>query len=525
MNAAGSADEVHGAPCIAHERSGIALPMRCGMPSGACPTTRAIRIGAGGGSLARTVSVYRFSMPIKRRREFWSPPRGAAWLALPLAALGLWTWDAQLKRAAHPGFAPAAASQLLYAADGPAAWSALERSRPGILLREGIAPFRHDAELFVRLLSGIRPTPLRWRLWLGPSLLAAHDGDAWGVCVRPGLLLRAAAWLHGAALARRGEYGTLHYAWREGYLLASASRTWVDAALQAPPARMDTGADLGMLSYRVAANPLHLSVSVRCVDDLPVEARIEGLQPEGDSSPVSSKALQGIWPKETLLALSLEDGRPLRSVWLSAREAMRQRGMEAWSEALAKFFDVPAISEGAGVSLAVAELAQDAESILPVFALALDRDRAQAVQLRTQHPLASLLPEAARIPARWNDVEGLRIPIWGEGLSLCLAADEEVWLATTQEPLMERLTRGRPPASFADTAVLLEMNWASASRAASILLEFLARAEVITRTPQEIQRDFGPLLEALPELGRLYLEGRPEGSVWRLRGHLAEPPA
>ena len=98
-------------------------------------------------------------------------------------------------------------------------------------------------ELAVRKNTGIRPTPSRWRLWLGPTFSASGSKDEVGYCVHPGLLLHAAHRL----LATLGtkpdsgvfQYRTWHYAWRNGSLVFSDSADYVRAALDAPPVRLD----------------------------------------------------------------------------------------------------------------------------------------------------------------------------------------------------------------------------------------------------------------------------------------------
>jgi hypothetical protein len=199
--------------------------------------------------------------------------------------------------------------------------------------------------------------------------------------------------------------------------------------------------------------------------------------------------------------------------------------MEPAALALSPLANLPELRGNTEISLAFAGLQPDMESITPRFALALapQHNDDQAPRPRPTHPLAALLPDAPRIPARWNGLEGLRIPLWGEALSLCLAANETIALAATQEPLMDHITRSLKPPATANATLLLQWNWARAAHDARLLLDFLARAELITRTPQEVQRDFGPLLEALPGLGTLRIEGLPDGPRWRFHGQGAEP--
>ncbi|MCX5771908.1 MAG: hypothetical protein NTZ09_16780 [Candidatus Hydrogenedentes bacterium] len=100
------------------------------------------------------------------------------------------------------------------------------------------APEHYAAwQLAVRQATGIRPTPLRWRVWLGRRFLVAVSDDGWGACVRPGLLLRAADFLRGLGRWRPlvRQFGPYYYAWRDGALIFSKSEKYVLDCLDAEP--------------------------------------------------------------------------------------------------------------------------------------------------------------------------------------------------------------------------------------------------------------------------------------------------
>ena len=94
-------------------------------------------------------------------------------------------------------------------------------------------------ELAVRKATGVRPTPLRWDVWMGPRFVWSRWNGTQGMCAHPGLLLRAVhAWrsLWGARPDAEGVYACAgqYYAWRDGFLLVSPSPEYVKAALDSP---------------------------------------------------------------------------------------------------------------------------------------------------------------------------------------------------------------------------------------------------------------------------------------------------
>ncbi|HIJ73937.1 MAG TPA: hypothetical protein HPP83_07535, partial [Candidatus Hydrogenedentes bacterium] len=118
-------------------------------------------------------------------------------------------FDLSLKSSSAEGFCPADAKLVVAASDFAAFWEKAVHCDVG---RQATArppiQFRR-LEVAIRNAAGIRPTPVRWRLWLGNRLLAATGETGSGLCVRPGLLLRAVHLLRrflGVEAAEEGMY-------------------------------------------------------------------------------------------------------------------------------------------------------------------------------------------------------------------------------------------------------------------------------------------------------------------------------
>ena len=122
------------------------------------------------------------------------------WRALILAVVLIvaFVWlDGRVKRqASGVGFCPEDATWIAATDDFGAFWEGVGRTQAVERLRQDWPRPLAGWELAVRQATGIRPTPDRWRLWMGQPLLAAGSPDGKGLCVYPGLLLRGASSLH-----------------------------------------------------------------------------------------------------------------------------------------------------------------------------------------------------------------------------------------------------------------------------------------------------------------------------------------
>jgi len=97
------------------------------------------------------------------------------WLLLGLALAGIVVLagvDRRLKTPPHGGFCPEDALAVAEAPQWPAFWSGAAASDAGRAAAEPAQKLGHAASLAILKQTGVRPTPSRWRLWLGPTLVA-----------------------------------------------------------------------------------------------------------------------------------------------------------------------------------------------------------------------------------------------------------------------------------------------------------------------------------------------------------------
>jgi len=468
--------------------------------------------------------------PVLRTLRRW----GALLFALAVFLVLAWV-DARMKTAPFEGFCPNNAVWIVGAEDFPSFCRGVDQSDLGARYPKALRKHLADFQLRVRKETGIRPTPLRGRVWMGPTLLAAYDGRDAGFCVRPGLLLRGfervGRTLHRIPADQRiGTFGTVYYAWREGFLIVSASRDYVAACLEAHPVTIEPSQ---------ARNELRLCFR----GSSPAVLRIRG----EDGLPISGW-FQGDFTHRTtpltLAELVLGDPRPI--LWVVATEwqdlrdfgALTLRIIDCFSgkstEDIARVAQTMAVYLGeqwnldalpadwdSGVQECAAGLFNiDTTMLVPVPELALILRCAEPTG--GPHPLTRLASAVSMLPYEWEGIPGVRVPWLGEKATFCLAGAGRDWFLTTQEPLMAALLAAPRGNAALKADLALRFEWDKAMDVVSALLRQAARYELIPRmNSNDVEERLMPVVQDLAELGRFELNARCEEGRVLFDGYVA----
>ena len=251
------------------------------------------------------------------------------WRALgcALILIAAVTWiDTRLKASQLDGYCPDDVQCMAAAEDFPAFYGGLQRidAAKGVVdeLRRPLAA----AEQAVRKTTGIRPTPLRWRAWLGRLFLAGWRGNEAGICVRPGVLMRVAELLlrNPAQDGVRMFGANYFYAWRDGFLIVSVSHAYVADALKASTRVVEPSQardDLRLQWERPPSGVLH----VLARDGLPASGWIAG----NVSHRTTPLTVAAAWPETPMLAVTASKWEDVWTVWTS------------WTEWTTKAFPAP----------------------------------------------------------------------------------------------------------------------------------------------------------------------------------------
>ena len=442
-------------------------------------------------------------------------------LALAVVGLALVGWDAWLKHAPGLGYCPEGSAWIVAAEDLPEFWTRLEQTDVAHRIEGDWPRLPRQLSRLFRDLVEASPTANRWQRWLGPQLLAAQSAHGFGVCVRPGLLMRFKHWrrcLSEDASEQRTErgqlftFGALSYTWCDGFLVASASRDYVIACLARVTPRLEEplGADE---IHILVTTPCEGFARIRARDGLPVSGSLHAHLDPG-SAPLT---LPNAWPAPPLLAVATSDYTNLHALvsWTSnalldipllaslrepARVLWRQlhwdRLADGWHEDLSEY------------ALAVMDV--DTAQVLPVPEVALVLR--QSVPAYGVHPLESIVAETDTVPYEWEEHPGVLAPLWGEKAAVCLGQYGSDWLATSQEPLMAALVGKLRAGAPVNADMSIRVDWHKLGTCAETLVRRAAALELIPRmNAADAEVRLVPSVRNLARFGTLRLDVRAAG--------------
>lgn len=464
---------------------------------------------------------------VKRRLGRWSGLLAAVLVLLMLARA-----DQRMKQAPHAGFLAPGAGWSVTAPDFPAFLDGLARTGAAEALREVWPEPLSKAALWVRLETGIRPTPARWRVWMGRALLAGELDGAPGLCVKPGVAARAAHWANrlagGVVDGPVCRYGRFFYAWRDGYLIISTDSAYVRATLHAPSVDWPAGLDAGAVRAHWPESG-GATLTVRGGAGIPFAGSVPW-----EAAPARRVAGGGgAWPEDPLLAVTVSDAAHLRLLahhvsgavtrvpglartgLLPVTAALLTRALDAWG---VHTLTGDWAADAGACGLALFPGAAPAPVPLPEAALILHgRRHADAA-----HPLAVLDRDGLARPYAWHGLEGTVVPWLGPEIALCLLGTDRGWLATTNPDLMARLAGAAWPGGVMRADLAAEADWASVGGLAQALIRYAAQHGLIPgMDTRDAEGRLLPAAQAVAGMGRFRLDGRAVDGRLEFQGLLA----
>lgn len=439
-------------------------------------------------------------------------------------------WDARVRRTDRPGFCPPDVSWTCVSRDFPSAWFGLLQSETWKNVQHASGSPMASWERDIRLAIGIRPTPSRWRLWLGDALLAASAPEGTGICAHPGILLRTAARCR-SFFRRAGEdavaqYGDYYYAWRDGFLIASTSHAYVTASLRAPEPALETPRLRDEIAFQWRQAP-EGAILIRGANDIPVHGHIE-IPWTARTTPMS---LPNAWPERPILVVSAARAPDLlRFGSLAGRFVAgdeRWEGACALAAAVVERWALPDLPEDWHAAIdhcSMALLDVDFRDPLPMPRLAFAMRPRGFV--RAEHPLVAWAEALHPVRHEWAGQGGVVAPLWGQDLSLCLGRTAMDWLVTTQEPDMARLAAQFGPGSPVHADIAIRLDW---EKLANITQSAITRMGDLGLVPgmdaREAAAAWANNIHAVESLGALFLEGVAIHDRLEFHGFLAKQAA
>ncbi len=460
--------------------------------------------------------------PLRHRLKRWGP-LAAVFAILALTALV----DTRLKTSDRYGYAPADTDWLAASDDFGQFWAGIEQSDTmAILMETGPHPLAGLSATFRRAV-GIRPTPGRWNVWLGPRLVAWQRGDERGFCVRPGVLVRAAHLLHLSTRTtiqdtRVYRHRELFYTWRDGFVVAATSPADLATAAEVTTARIGRAGHPRELRF-TAHIPEEVRLHFQGADGLPVSGSLRLALSGGRSRLVTPAA----WPVPPVCLLAAGDGRNLAALLRAAgRKAASLPAMERparFANALVRHWGTPSFEALASIvpgeqCIGIADFDLSVFPPLPIVAWLMRPEHSP----EGLHPWAALLPPDLAVPFEWEHRPGLIVPWFSEKASLHLGQTEALWVATTQEPLMADFATAVTPSLPVEADAMFVLDWGKAAHAAQALLLQLEELELL----RPVDRPFpgsghAQIAGRLQHLGRVEITGLIVENRLEFAGHLA----
>ncbi|HUW60692.1 MAG TPA: hypothetical protein VMZ06_06765 [Candidatus Bathyarchaeia archaeon] len=403
------------------------------------------------------------------------------------------------------------------------------------------APEHYAAwQLAVRQDTGIRPTPLRWRVWLGRRLFAAVSENGWGACVRPGMLLRVADTLRGVGHWRPAvrQFGPYYYAWRGGALIFSCSEKYVLNALRAQPCDSPLGGPFSDELWVYETQAARFALRIRPSRHIHVSGWLEGGQlaarqsPLGLDSPPEDAAIA--WaaastPKDLrVLAEAVwraldRHARVSVRPWFQALKDLAQKAVSSWSlDALSPNWD----QQLTECSLLLFDVDDSEPLPVPEIGLVLRSNKVAG----GSHPLESITNSGPRLPYEWDGHPGIVAPRAGEKAAICLTSSGADWLAASQEPAMARLIailqQPTQQCQVDKSNAVVAVNWTKAAARAQPLARKAAALELFSGlNSTDLEKRVAPLLRALARQGCAHLHWRQNDGRLEFSGALTGGPA
>ncbi|MDQ1257924.1 MAG: hypothetical protein QG656_2532 [Candidatus Hydrogenedentes bacterium] len=366
------------------------------------------------------------------------------------------------------------------------------------------APFRQEVTSLFRDVTSLEPSPLWWNSYWGARVTVAQSAAGWGLCVRPGFAMRVLDRLQRRFRNTDGGpvylAGSTYCAWRDGCLVVSHQRAYVEACLDAP--KPAAGLPNGS-SDTLTVQWNGVKLDVRAAQGWPISGRIGVAQPRRNAG----LTLQASWPRKPFIGVTAADWSDIQAMAAWFGERAESAPVAEWLRRLTAHWGWNSLPEGWNAGIAEYGLAVfdvDTSQVLPVpeIALALRRnDSAEA-----PHPFAVLVNGWASRSYEWNGAPGTVTPLAGEKMSLCLAQSGADWLVTSREPLMADLAGRLAPGTVVHANSVIELDWQRLGTCSKTLIRRAAELELLPRmNAADAETQLIPLARAVMSLGTLSL--------------------
>lgn len=428
--------------------------------------------------------------------------RAAFIIALLLIASAIYLSDRAMKQGPVLGYQVADAEWVLVADDLGGWWKSIAEVEVVSSLIPNMGNPVAGFALAARKAIGIRPTPGRWNLWLGHQFVVSKNEHGAGLCLRPGILFRG---IHLLGSALRRDTSPEPYFYRDGYLIVSRSREFIDSLSNDTLEKVEFLHDPLALEFRAEGEePWALRAEAR--EGVPLSGWLT--YTAGDVGPELEVLLP--WSETSPISVAASKGHMLRTI---SEDLLPDGSAEHF---LTRFLDAIQDELGEGWM----------QGDLPTGLMLLDVDLSEALpvpelmMVTVRDDLSSpIIAPAASIPYEWEQQPGWVLPWMGEKASLATLQQNNLQRVYSQERLLRAPTPHLEKGGVGHLA--LRARWNRVLPLARKILYEAAKRELVPRmNASDVERNIFPFLENDEAFGELRVVATLSGRELQFSGHL-----
>ncbi len=455
-------------------------------------------------------------------RIAWLEPKRArrGWVALvvaSLAGIGFFGRGADTLYVAGEGFFLSDADWTLSSGDLPETWRQFEKSRVFDRILTDAPEVYSRLNIHMRQMTGMRWTPLRWRLWFGRPAVLMGIGDDVALTTRAKFSTMVCLGMSRALGLGHIEDNRFRLA---GFYIEKVGRFLIIStspeAFSQLQSRGEVASSFGgmAISYSLNEEP---AFDVTVVPEDGECAVIAWINKRDSTDAERAGNFMIDWPTSPIVNVksrgsSLDIESDLVSdLWTSF--PVSQEVNSAW-ENFEKL--LPAGWRTGTDTIQFALFAVDTSETIPI--------PDAAVYARSETPLGPLTAPVSAIPYEWSGNAGWMTPWQGEGAHLFVVANDRTRAFTNHEATMAALMARERAGRVVSDDALIEVD---APRLSKILIDLTRKAAKNELWPEknydDVEHDIVPWLRAFGALGEIRLEGRYENGPLVLRGGTRAP--
>ncbi|HOV32076.1 MAG TPA: hypothetical protein PLX23_01775 [Candidatus Hydrogenedens sp.] len=371
--------------------------------------------------------------------------------------------------------------------------------------------YLYGIELSFRKSFGIRPTPLRWRIWAGkPLVISWNDSGNYLISFKPSILFR----LFIAPKRKNREFnladgnlsgGKLYYRWQNNELLISNSETLLSHFIPFSTKPLNVSKNVNYIEFG-RKNKLTMFINAEKDNHIEGEITINGSKKHTLTPPLDligtnhsfalsytpfiellsdesmQKTFQALFPKNMM--------QPLH-IWL---DTFKNTSVE---KIYLKMKDERLLKDSVLIYLGTSKKYSNP---IPLVGIWFPYEDSDLKSLLSKHNL-----ELPYYSCHWASYEGYLIPIWNDAICLSMVYYKDGWLICSQESLMAELLASLSQTNSQDTPNM-SIHFTQLSEDIEKLLLWCARLELLNGTNErDINNLFSPWKQLMKEMGTFYL--------------------